>query len=208
MTGEVELPLGPVAGARYPVAMVYCGECSLPLEYCDYYPSRERCKAWLEKTLPELFQRLYCSEPAAGDEAAAAAEEEGGAAGGGSKRQRRGGKGLVGKKSGPGGGGSAGSAGGAGGGGGGADRRVVGVARASRGKKKYVTVVTGLGAFEVDLKEAAKLFASRFACGSSVTGADEIVIQGDVKDHLFDLIGDKWPEIDEQLVHDLGERKL
>jgi translation initiation factor 1 (eIF-1/SUI1) len=33
----------------------------------------------------------------------------------------------------------------------------------------------------IDLKVAAKFFGQRFACGSSVTGEDEIVIQGDVK---------------------------
>lgn len=88
-----------------------------------------------------------------------------------------------------------------------ADRRV-GVARASRGKKKFVTLVSGLGGFEVELKDAAKFFASKFACGSSVTGPDEIVIQGDVKDDLFDLISEKWPEIDEDCVEDLGDRKL
>lgn len=42
---------------------------------------------------------------------------------------------------------------------------------------------------------AAKFFGTRFACGSSVTGEDEIVIQGDVKDDLFDVIPEKWPDV-------------
>lgn len=42
---------------------------------------------------------------------------------------------------------------------------------------------------------AAKFFGSKFACGSSVTGDDEIVIQGDVKDDLFDVIPEKWPQV-------------
>lgn len=42
---------------------------------------------------------------------------------------------------------------------------------------------------------AAKFFGTKFACGSSVTGDDEIVIQGDVKDDLFDIIPEKWPEV-------------
>lgn len=70
-----------------------------------------------------------------------------------------------------------------------------------------VLVVTGLSTYEIDLKDAAKFFASKFACGSSVTGADEIVIQGDVKDDLFDLITEKWPEIDEDTIEDLGDMK-
>jgi density-regulated protein DRP1 len=44
----------------------------------------------------------------------------------------------------------------------------------------------------IDLKTAARFFSSRFACGSSVTGVDEIVIQGDVKDELIDIIPEKW----------------
>lgn len=54
---------------------------------------------------------------------------------------------------------------------------------------------------------AAKFFGTKFACGSSVTGDDEIVIQGDVKDDLFDVIPEKWPEIDEDLIEDLGDQK-
>lgn len=54
---------------------------------------------------------------------------------------------------------------------------------------------------------ASKFFASRFACGSSVTGADEIVIQGDVKDELFDIIPEKWKQVDEDSIEDLGDQK-
>ncbi len=68
-------------------------------------------------------------------------------------------------------------------------------------------VVTGLSTYEIELKDAAKFFASKFACGSSVTGTDEIVIQGDVKDDLFDIITEKWPEIDEDSIEDLGNVK-
>ncbi len=48
---------------------------------------------------------------------------------------------------------------------------------------------------DIDLKTASKFFASRFSCGSSVTGDDEIVIQGDFKDDLFDILSEKWPEV-------------
>lgn len=47
----------------------------------------------------------------------------------------------------------------------------------------------------IDLKVASKYFASKFSCGSSVTGEDELVIQGDVKDDLFDVIPEKWPQV-------------
>jgi translation initiation factor 1 (eIF-1/SUI1) len=98
--------------------------------------------------------------------------------------------------------------------------RLISISRAPRGKKKSVTVVTGLSTFgkslnrcynrknewifndykcvnftDIDLKIAAKFFGSKFACGSSVTGDDEIVIQGDVKDDLFEVIPEKWPQV-------------
>jgi density-regulated protein len=49
-----------------------------------------------------------------------------------------------------------------------------------------------LEAFGVDLKKASKLFASKFATGASVTkdaqGRDEIVVQGDVSDEVYEMI--------------------
>ncbi|KAI9620986.1 hypothetical protein KEM48_007915 [Puccinia striiformis f. sp. tritici PST-130] len=60
-----------------------------------------------------------------------------------------------------------------------------------RTKRKRITTIHGLDLFGVDLKKLAKLFASKFATGSSVTknnqGEDEIVIQGDVSDDVLDL---------------------
>lgn len=172
---------GAVEGVKYPIKVVYCGECSLPLEYCCLYRDFAKCKEWLEKNLPDLFEDMYLNDEE-GDEEGKDGEKK-------SSRQKRGGKAIVKTKK-------------------KAVDRHIGLARASRGKKKFVTVVTGLSTFDVDLKVAAKFFASRFACGSSVTGPDEVVIQGDVKDDLFDLIPEKWPEIDEDLVEDLGDRKL
>lgn len=50
----------------------------------------------------------------------------------------------------------------------------------------------GLEAFGIDLKKAAKQFASKFATGASVTknaqGLDEVVVQGDVSDEIVDMI--------------------
>ena len=46
----------------------------------------------------------------------------------------------------------------------------------------------------MDLKKAAKLFAQKFATGSSVTknnqGLDEIVVQGDVSGDIVEMIED------------------
>ena len=48
---------------------------------------------------------------------------------------------------------------------------------------------------DIDCKKAAKAFAQKYSCGSSLTGPDEIVIQGDVLDDLLDFIPEKWPEV-------------
>jgi density-regulated protein DRP1 len=79
--------------------------------------------------------------------------------------------------------------------------KAVRLSRAPRGKKKSVTVVNGLATFGIDLKDASKYFANKFACGCSVTGDDEIVIQGDVKDDLFDILPEKWPDVSPQKLH-------
>jgi len=178
MSESSRLALGPRPGVTYPLEVLYCGNCSMPIEYCEYYPEYDKCKQWLERNLPSEFEKIKLSDEApegAGDEE--------------KKRQKRGGKGMMKAKKkddGP---------------------KQVCVSRAPRGKKKSVTLVTGLSSFGIDLKVAAKFFGTRFACGSSVTGDDEIVIQGDVKDDLFDVIPEKWPEIDEDLIEDLGDQK-
>nr|CAD7267070.1 unnamed protein product [Timema shepardi] len=162
MSTEIEgkaLCTGPQPNVSYPLSVLYCGNCSMPIE----------CKQWLEKNLPTEFEKVVkLGDKEDGD--GAGAEEE-------KKRQKRGGKGMMKtkkKEDGP---------------------KQVYVSRAPRGKKKSVTVVTGLSSFDIDLKVAAKFFGTKFACGSSVTGDDEIVIQGDVKDDLFDIIPEKWPEV-------------
>uniref|UniRef100_A0AC34RCT3 SUI1 domain-containing protein n=1 Tax=Panagrolaimus sp. JU765 TaxID=591449 RepID=A0AC34RCT3_9BILA len=54
---------------------------------------------------------------------------------------------------------------------------------------------------------AAKFFANKFACGCSVSGPDELTIQGDFTDQLFDVIPEKWKQIDEDYIEDLGDEK-
>ncbi|XP_053609593.1 density-regulated protein homolog [Plodia interpunctella] len=172
-----DLTMGPRDGVSYPIKVQYCGNCSMPIEYCEYYPEYDKCKQWLEKNLPTEFEKVKIDE-----EENAGGEEE-------KKRQKRGGKGMLKSKKKE------------------DVPKLVQVSRAPRGKKKSVTVVSGLSTFDIDLKVAAKFFGTKFACGSSVTGDDEIVIQGDVKDDLFDIIPEKWPEIDEDSIEDLGDQK-
>lgn len=92
-------------------------------QYCEYYPDYEKCKIWLEKNLPAEFSKVKIGGDAATDDASGTADDD-------KKRQKRGGKGMVKAKKtrddGP---------------------RKVCVSRAARGKKKSVTVVTGLSTF-------------------------------------------------------------
>jgi len=31
----------------YPIAVKYCGNCSMPIEYCEFYSEYDKCKEWL-----------------------------------------------------------------------------------------------------------------------------------------------------------------
>ncbi|VDM62275.1 unnamed protein product [Angiostrongylus costaricensis] len=156
---------GPLPDVSYPLKVIYCGECSMPLEYCEYSGITDKCRKWSEEHAPEALNGIEITSDYSGEK----------------KHQKRGGKGIVkvsvaADKKKP-----------------AADAKVT-VQREPRGKKS-VTVIRGLAIFDIDLKQASKLFAQKFACGSSVTGVDEIVIQGDVKDDLFDIIPSKWPQV-------------
>jgi len=186
---------GPKSDVKYPLTVLYCGECSMPMEYCEYWPAADKCKEWAIKNAPDALGKLTVSDEGGAKEGGGGAKEGGG---GGDeeadgddkgKRQTRGGKGMMRAKKklekGP--------------------KKLV-ISRSQRNKKKYVTVVTGLGTFGVDLKVASKKFGAKFACGSSVTGDDEIVIQGDIVDDLIEFIADTF-SIDEDLIEDGGDQK-
>lgn len=172
---------GPKDGIKYPMEVLYCGICGLPVEYCENGPDDEKCKKWLQDNIPEEFERLSLAVYD-GEE-----KEEGEK----KKRQTRGGRGVVKsskKKQ--------------------AQPQKITVFRASRGKKKFMTVVRGLGSHEIDLRDASKLFGQKFSCGSSIptAGDDEIVIQGDVKDDLMELITSRWPKVEDDMIIDLGDK--
>ena len=84
------------------------------------------------------------------------------------------------------------------------------IKRVERNKRKYVTAVSGLEAFGLELKKVSKDFGKKFATGSSVTktasGGEEIVVQGDVsteiEDFLLEKYGDLVPGDNIELVED------
>lgn len=53
-----DLSMGPREGITYPIRVQYCGNCSMPIEYCEYYPEYDKCKQWLEKHLPTEFEKV------------------------------------------------------------------------------------------------------------------------------------------------------
>ena len=70
------------------------------------------------------------------------------------------------------------------------------ISKDKRRGNKYVTIILGLAANEIDLEVARKFFAQRFACACSKSDKDdELVIQGDVVDKLFDTILEKFPHV-------------
>ncbi|KRY13480.1 Density-regulated protein [Trichinella patagoniensis] len=153
-------------------------KCSMPVEYCEYGPCPEKCREWLRDNLPKSFEEMTVKNT---DSDATTVTEE-------KKRQKRGGKGMAKVKK-------------------NTSAQPVTLATSSRGKNKFVTIVSGLSSYDINLKVASKVFSQKFACGSSVTGDDEIVIQGDVKDDLMDLISEKWPQIDQDAIEDIGEAR-
>ncbi|XP_068608885.1 density-regulated protein isoform X3 [Brachionichthys hirsutus] len=172
--------------SKYPLKVLYCGVCSLPSEYCEYMPEPAKCRHWLEKNFPDVFAKMTVGnapkqEPGAREVPLAGEDEE-------KKKQRRGGRGLIRqkKKTVP---------------------QKVSIAKIPRAKKKYVTRVCGLATFDIELKEAQRFFAQKFSCGASVTAEDEIIIQGDFTDDIIDVIQEKWPEVDDESIDDLGEVK-
>lgn len=85
------------------------------------------------------------------------------------------------------------------------------IKRVERNKRKYVTVVSGLEEHGLDLKKMAKELGKRFATGSSVTktasGGEEITVQGDVSDDIYDLLTEKYSEIPEDNIDCIEDKK-
>ncbi len=75
------------------------------------------------------------------------------------------------------------------------------VSRISRSKRKFLTLVSGLEAYNVAPKDACSLFKKKFACGvSQVKGADDIEIQGDVSFEVVEFIVETWPQVNKKSI--------
>ncbi|XP_062501813.1 density-regulated protein-like [Corticium candelabrum] len=165
------------ADIHYPLSVIYCGVCTMPCEYCEYGPELEKCRLWWREHHPDELSEVCVDQVTAGMEGSSVSDDSGS-----KKKQTRGGKALRKAKKeaeGP---------------------KKITISRVARNKRKWVTVISGLKTYEIDLKKASKTLASHFSCGSSVTGEDEVVVQGDVTDDLVDFLLDKYPQVDEETV--------
>ena len=85
------------------------------------------------------------------------------------------------------------------------------IRRVERNKRKFVTVVSGLEEHGLDLKKIAKELGKKFATGSSVTktasGGEEITVQGDVSDDVYDWLCENFEGIPEDNIECIEDKK-
>ncbi|KAM5542377.1 hypothetical protein V8D89_003836 [Ganoderma adspersum] len=155
-----------------PKEVLYCQVCTYPVEYCEFGSSLTRCKEWLQKTDQALYDHFYSEEALQAKIGTLSLEAQEKLDKDTAKKEAKAeAKADAALK-----------------------KKMVTIKRIERNKRKHVTAVHGLEAFDVDLKKAAKFFAQKFATGASVTknaqGFDEIVIQGDVSGDIVEMIED------------------
>ncbi|KAG6999236.1 hypothetical protein G7Y79_00036g071920 [Physcia stellaris] len=181
--------------------VLYCGVCTLPPEvhspssptrshripelrttrlmriatpqYCEFGGTAKKCREWLEAEYPEMHEKLYSEEAISAHLSTLSVDAQKRAQKDSAKKEA---KALQQEKR------AAEEKAGA---------KVL-IKRVERNKRKYVTAVSGLEAHGLDLKKVAKEWGKKFATGSSVTksagGTDEIVVQGDNSDEIFDWV--------------------
>ena len=88
------------------------------------------------------------------------------------------------------------------------------IKRIERTKRKYVTTVSNLEAFGLDIKKVSKDLGKKFATGASVTklagGGEEITVQGDLSEDIEEFILERYREVPEgniELVEDKKKTK-
>lgn len=85
------------------------------------------------------------------------------------------------------------------------------IKRVERNKRKYVTTITGLEAHNLSNKDVAKALGKKMATGSSVTktasGGEEITVQGDLSDDIFDWILENHSQVPEDNIELVEDKK-
>lgn len=175
--------------------VLYCPECSLPPEYCEFGPCFERCKVWLVQNCPDLYPELAEDEELkkqvealklaegkkgrggalkagedVSDEDEELEEEEEEDEEGEEEEEEK--QDSVNK-----------------------DVLIWAVART---KRKNVTIVKGIEKHGLKLKDVLKPLKNKFACGCSIhkpedkSAQEAILIQGDVEYDLPEFLVKKF----------------
>jgi len=42
----------------FPLRVLYCGVCGLPSEYCEFGPTFEKCKPWMQENCPDIYATI------------------------------------------------------------------------------------------------------------------------------------------------------
>ena len=153
---------------EYPLKMQYCGVCKMPTEFCEYSGVYGMCQKWLKDNIPSEYEALVLRTGIDKLEELSIIDDK--------KKQTRGGKAIKKSKKNE------------------ADRMIT-ISFSNRAKGKFATVVEGLRTWDIDLKKASKIFSQHYSRGASITGEDQIIIQGTIDD-LEEFILETWPEVD------------
>ncbi|KAL9109118.1 MAG: hypothetical protein Q9227_006209 [Pyrenula ochraceoflavens] len=173
--------------------VIYCGVCTLPPEYCEFGGTVKKCEEWLEEHHPDMHARLYSDEAVNAALSTLSLDAQKRAAKDAAKKSARAAT-LEARET---------------------ERKAsakILIKRVERNKRKYVTVVSGLDAHGLDLKKVAKEFGKKFATGSSVTKnasglGEEITVQGDVSDEIYDFVTENYEGIPEENVDCVEDKK-
>lgn len=152
----------------YPLTVQHCGVCRMPTEFCEYSGVYGKCQKWMQDNLPSDYEALVARVGEIKLEELSTFDDK--------KKQTRGGKAIKKTKKQD------------------AERKII-ISLSNRAKGKFATVVEGLKTCDIDLKKATKQFSQHYSRGASITGEDQIIIQGTMDD-LEEFILDTWPEVE------------
>jgi density-regulated protein DRP1 len=197
------------------VVVAYCPACTMPYEYCCFGGDLAKCLPHILKNAPHVLDspekkkeakamneliRSKLHKKEAGDKKEGASGPVATVAPAEGKESKEGKEGEAGATAAPGGEAKVAKA---------PEKKkekksaakVVTVSRISRSKRKFLTLVSGLEAYNVAPKDACSLFKKKFACGvSQVKGADDIEIQGDVSFEVVEFIVETWPQVSKKVI--------
>ncbi|EON64151.1 hypothetical protein W97_03381 [Coniosporium apollinis CBS 100218] len=172
--------------------VIYCGICSLPPEYCEFGGTTKKCEEWLQKNHPAMHERLYSQDAIEANLSTLSLDAQKRAAKDAEKKAAKAASAAAKEEERK------------------ASSKVI-IKRVERNKRKYVTEVSGLEAFDLDLKKVAKDFGKKFATGSSVTkvpgGGEAITVQGDLSDDIYDYVTENYEQIPEDNVECVEDKK-